>query len=783
MALTSTEVGEEARPHFEAFLKQHKLELEQLKLELEAAGRSSSFKTLITGHGTAPAPRMAAGWLAIADETTPQSSWDAARRDLGLTWWQGVWVSLTKLLLWHFSQPIAYLIIFRGYYCVLSDAQQTFGSVVAAREVLYLATALAAVCACPVFLLIDLSTVWHKGAAGADATVFDRVTRLAMYILTPQNYVAKVLVCRFPNEEEEQEEPEEEPQPQPQPERAVVAAQRKAAEETLKYAALLGFVLAWAAAGLAAAIAPHGRGSDAAWVLIPWALLGAWVAALLGAWTSGSNSLARRAWRKDMGDMEPASMLAGCAIFGVTAGPALWGWLQTTNSQGDGAETPAASGRFGIGWLVLLGTVVSSFPFPLYSLRREYKDHIFNTKALLAPIALAQLIADFASCFALGILLADGLYDDTTAPFALKIGYAVTALGFLLFFGPLGIRASLNAAQKIKGEEDIGRLLCLSFRWRAGTDRAAGRKATCTFCAAAGGGLVLLVGWLYAMIGAFQLGVGVDVFCNGYALNSPPDCVHAINGTCQVSACRCQNGGGNHLCSCDAGWAGANCGIQCTKARPCGYAIVGTIDSGLSGAYGRTTHTCSDKPVYQQGGGEGYVLYTDSAEGVSWEVSTSDHATSCAYDNNILENSHYCDGVPDGCNAGKWKEHGSTNPAVRVVAVHGKACATFQPDCGHGVCVASGNGAHDYHCICDYGWSGAACDHDPCAGVNCTAKKGEHYSGACVRDADALGHTCGCESGYIGEHCAGAFIISGATHSDLNGLYTRRPTLHTCSCV
>jgi|EP01047_Picozoa_sp_COSAG01_P005657 hypothetical protein len=63
-------------------------------------------------------------------------------------------------------------------------------------------------------------------------------------------------------------------------------------------------------------------------------------------------------------------------------------------------------------------------------------------------------------------------------------------------------------------------------------------------------------------------------------------------------------------------------------------------------------------------------------------------------------------------------------------------------------------------------------------GVSCTATKGEHKTGACVRDADGLNHTCGCESGYIGEHCAGAFTISGATRGELNGLYSR--TNHTC---
>jgi hypothetical protein len=494
-AITSTEVREAARPHFMAFLEQRDQRIAQShKLDIAAAGRGW-LKTLLTGHGATPAPRLAAGWLAITDETTTQSRWDVARCDLGLTWWQGVGVSLTKLLLWHISQPIAYLIIFRGYYCVLSDAQQNFGSVVAAREVLYLATAVAAVCACPVFLLVDLSTVWHKEAAGADATVFDRVTRLAMYILTPQNYVAKVLVCRYQlgtNDEDDYSGSLTE---------AVICTVRLQKERLLAVYALLGSVVTWVAVGLAAAFAPHGRGSDAVWVPIPWALLGAWVAALLRRWAFNVDASSRR--------IDSAGALGNCALFGIAAGPAICGWLRTwttAHSASDHAASRVASWhRFLIGCVVLLSTVACSWLGGLV-VGREVQD-LNPIKALMGSIALAQLFADFASCFALGMLLADGFHDhDAAAPFALKVGYAVTALGFLLFFGPLGIYTSLNRALTMDQE----------IRQMQARGRKPNRRKLQSVCAITIGGLVLLVGWLYVMVGGVQLGMGIDVFCNGY---------------------------------------------------------------------------------------------------------------------------------------------------------------------------------------------------------------------------------------------------------------------------
>ena len=66
------------------------------------------------------------------------------------------------------------------------------GTVVAAREVLYIVSLLFATTRLPVFLLLDLRTVW------AESAPLQRFVRMAMYILTPHNYVALCCAARFP---------------------------------------------------------------------------------------------------------------------------------------------------------------------------------------------------------------------------------------------------------------------------------------------------------------------------------------------------------------------------------------------------------------------------------------------------------------------------------------------------------------------------------------------------------------------------------------------------------
>jgi hypothetical protein len=134
--------------------------------------------------------------VALTDDSTPQSTWHEAWRALGLTRWQTVSVSVAKLVLWHWSQPLAYLFVFRVYYCELQPVQIAFGQVVAAREVIYLATTVAGVLVCPAYLLLDLTTLLKQDDAKTTAA---KIFRTAVYILTPHNYVALCVAAHFSN--------------------------------------------------------------------------------------------------------------------------------------------------------------------------------------------------------------------------------------------------------------------------------------------------------------------------------------------------------------------------------------------------------------------------------------------------------------------------------------------------------------------------------------------------------------------------------------------------------
>ena len=129
---------------------------------------------------------------------------------------------------------------------------------------------------------------------------------------------------------------------------------------------------------------------------------------------------------------------------------------------------------------------------------------------------------------------------------------------------------------------------------------------------------------------------------------------------------------------------------------------------------------------------------------------------------------------------------------MAVAAAGGLGCeAPPLPSCGaRGRCVGrtQGQPSDSRTCACDSGWSGSGCDSgDPCAGVDCKAEV-PHSTGVCLPNRDGLSHTCpcsvgwqgescdSCESGYIGEHCAAAFALSGASgnFSNLtNGRYER----------
>eukprot|EP01047_Picozoa_sp_COSAG01_P041905 COSAG01_NODE_3627_length_5854_cov_2.571304_6_plen_1138_part_01 len=777
-------------------------DVDKLIKRLKENAAKGFLMTLVTGHGVKRAKEGTASWLEITDESTAQMTWGQARNRLGLTPCRAVLVGATKLVFWHFSQPTAYLIIFGAYYCQLSNVQQQWGSVVAAREVIYLATACAAAFACPVYLLLDLEAVWQTSTWG------QRVVRLAMYILAPQNYVALCLNCRFAAASSDE----------------ISGADGAAADllcastdataewKRVRHSACFGFLLTWLAGGVATGIAYPGAVAGCVGS-ITWAMAGAWSFGLVALYEAG----VRRHFKFSIGGQSVeahifgAVALAACISGVVAAGPVIWQWLPDSRArQPDSAPVSSSSGLIeddegadelgwdaaGIGATSVFGFCVGSGVIALFVEAKICRGlKISPTKLLFFGLAGVQVAADFASCFALAQLLAESMTTnnvDYVSPFALKIGYSITTAGFLLFLGPLSIIESFHAAG-IKRHSRC-RFRCVDTG-----------KSTCTQILAGFGGVSLLVGFVYILVLVVLFWSGwSDIWCHGFpSIGQSAASLGCVNGHtwsngttngCLVGSCACSTGySGRHCetecfghgtvaqatndsstrCACEFGYSSSS---QCQQCPPgflgehCAgtFTIYGTHNSSFSGSYTKTNIECDGTTVFQKGDWMLYK-YTGIAD---WLVYSSKGTTPfCGRtadgyipQGTVLASSNtdnYASPDSSPC-AGRWKEiseglprklisPGSRmyeNPSLKVVAAWGKACVTFQPDCGHGACVANGDGAHDYRCGCNYGWSGARCDHDPCGG---SSPCGAH--GSCDRDGDGLGYSCSCDACWSGRRC------------------------------
>jgi hypothetical protein len=123
-----------------------------------------------------------------------QPTWDDARKSLGLTARQAIGLSVAKFVLWHNSQPVAYVLVFNRYFgCseFMTSGQQILGSIVAARELMYMFSTVVAAIECPVYLLLDLRTVLKEAN-----TWFQSTYRCFAYLATPHIFVSLCLANR-----------------------------------------------------------------------------------------------------------------------------------------------------------------------------------------------------------------------------------------------------------------------------------------------------------------------------------------------------------------------------------------------------------------------------------------------------------------------------------------------------------------------------------------------------------------------------------------------------------
>ena len=166
----------------------------------DGLGLARALLTMPSAEGDA-AVISSAGWEAIVGrsifvaEAEQQPNWEQVRDARKLTQQQSISSAIVKLLFWHWSQPVVFLWMLIPYRCdiaLLGWEHRWFAAVVAAREMLYLATTIVASWQCPVFLLMDPITAWSEAQS-----FWERVRRAAMWILTPHNYTALCLANRF----------------------------------------------------------------------------------------------------------------------------------------------------------------------------------------------------------------------------------------------------------------------------------------------------------------------------------------------------------------------------------------------------------------------------------------------------------------------------------------------------------------------------------------------------------------------------------------------------------
>jgi hypothetical protein len=136
-----------------------------------------------------------------------QPTWTDTRESFQLTAHQAFATSVSKLLLWHWSQPVAYIFVFAIYYCDLDEVQQFYGKVVVARECMYLVGTVVALLCCPVFLLVELPRVWEPEVDGTldgnsgslsrrgwSSVSTSALSSWVMYLLAPHAFVQLCII-------------------------------------------------------------------------------------------------------------------------------------------------------------------------------------------------------------------------------------------------------------------------------------------------------------------------------------------------------------------------------------------------------------------------------------------------------------------------------------------------------------------------------------------------------------------------------------------------------------
>ena len=309
-------------------------------------------------------------------------------------------------------------------------------------------------------------------------------------------------------------------------------------------------------------------------------------------------------------------------------------------------------------------------------------------------LAGIQVIADLASCFALGALLAGGIESETDAPIALIIGYCITASGFLLFFGPLSVVSSL------KGAADRTRHSCIRF----------GLGLSGVSLLAALTYIIVLFGLLFQ--GSFNPYCGDFTFqsdaCNG-------------RGICfGAGQCHCNLGFGPEV-----SYTGEP---LCKRSgMPC------TADQLKRAVKARNDVCCAHHGTIVDGGCECEL-------GFGPEVP----------DNDLTPTKLLC-GNHTHCTVGQIGRGGGAVNGTQEECR--KVCCSARGRCGKGACQCKSARFGGHYCQVDCGTHGFGRTDGRC-GCESARYGGEHCEVDCgVHGSGRQDGTCVCEAGYAGEHC------------------------------
>eukprot|EP01045_Picozoa_sp_COSAG04_P006226 COSAG04_NODE_302_length_17393_cov_6.251417_15_plen_615_part_00 len=171
------------------------------------AGAAAAAIASAEREGQAAVVPEAAGWDAIGkwgkllllqSDVDAPSTWTEARVALGLSVRQAVWSCGSKLLLWHWAQPLSYFAVLGIYYCTLDDGQRGLGLQVAVREVLYVLSTLLALWLNPAYLLLELDPMLKPSAERCCwcccRVDWQAAKRWGLYLLAPHHYVTLCLM-------------------------------------------------------------------------------------------------------------------------------------------------------------------------------------------------------------------------------------------------------------------------------------------------------------------------------------------------------------------------------------------------------------------------------------------------------------------------------------------------------------------------------------------------------------------------------------------------------------